>query len=62
MRDLLVYPENPDTSSSFKHVPRFVECKAVFAPFEWKLKRVDLRLKSAVESSRIIQSERLHPD
>jgi radical SAM superfamily enzyme YgiQ (UPF0313 family) len=50
---LLVYPRNPDTFWSFKHVLKFVSKKAAFPPLglltvaamlppEWKLKLVDL--------------------
>ena len=55
MNVLLVYPRNPDTFWSFKHVLKFVSKKAAFPPLglltvaamlppEWKLKLVDLNV------------------
>jgi radical SAM superfamily enzyme YgiQ (UPF0313 family) len=61
MKVLMVYPQNPDTFWSFKHVLRFVSKKSTFPPLglltvaamlpaDWDLKLVDLnveRLKDA---------------
>jgi radical SAM superfamily enzyme YgiQ (UPF0313 family) len=61
MKILLVYPQNPDTFWSFKHVLRFVSKRSTFPPLglltiaamlpkDWELKLVDLnveRLKDA---------------
>jgi len=55
MKILLVYPENPDTFWSFKHVLRFVSKRsthpplglltvAAMLPAEWQLKLVDLNV------------------
>jgi radical SAM superfamily enzyme YgiQ (UPF0313 family) len=56
MRILLVYPQNPDTFWSFKHVMRFVSKRAAFPPLglltvaamlpaDWELKLVDLNVE-----------------
>lgn len=56
MRILLVYPQNPDTFWSFKHVLRFVSKRAAFPPLglltvaamlpaDWELKLVDLNVE-----------------
>ncbi|MCG6954164.1 MAG: cobalamin-dependent protein, partial [Betaproteobacteria bacterium] len=56
MRILLVYPDNPDTFWSFKHVLRFVGRKSAFPPLglltvaamlpgEWSLRLVDLNVR-----------------
>ncbi|MBM3891398.1 MAG: B12-binding domain-containing radical SAM protein, partial [Verrucomicrobia bacterium] len=56
MKILLVYPRNPDTFWSFKHVLRFVSKKASFPPLglltiaamlpaDWSLKLVDLNIE-----------------
>lgn len=56
MRILLVYPQNPDTFWSFKHVLRFVSKRAAFPPLglltvaamlpaDWQLKLVDLNVQ-----------------
>src|SRR6516164_9711679 len=61
MRVLMIYPQNPDTFWSFKHVLRFVSKRSTFPPLglltvaamlprDWELKLVDLnveRLKDA---------------
>lgn len=60
MRVLLVYPENPDTFWSFKHVLRFVSKKSTFPPLglltvaamlprDWELKLIDLNLERLTE-------------
>jgi len=56
MRILLVYPDNPDTFWSFKHVLRFVGRKSAFPPLglltvaamlpgDWTLRLVDLNVR-----------------
>lgn len=61
MRLLLVYPQNPDTFWSFKHVLRFVAKKSTFPPLglltvagmlppEWELKLVDLNVERLKDS------------
>ena len=56
MRILLVYPQNPDTFWSFKHVLRFVSKRSTFPPLglltiaamlppDWQLKLVDLNVE-----------------
>ena len=56
----MVYPENPDTFWSFKHVLRFVSKKSTFPPLglltvaamlpaDWELKLVDLNLRPLTE-------------
>ncbi|MHB8521729.1 MAG: B12-binding domain-containing radical SAM protein [Limisphaerales bacterium] len=56
MKILLVYPQNPDTFWSFKHVLRFVSKRAAFPPLglltvaamlpaDWQLKLVDLNVQ-----------------
>lgn len=56
MKVLLVYPQNPDTFWSFKHVLRFVSKRSTFPPLglltiaamlpkEWELKLVDLNVE-----------------
>lgn len=56
MRVLLVYPQNPDTFWSFKHVLRFVSKRSTFPPLglltiaamlpqDWDLKLVDLNVE-----------------
>ena len=55
MRVLLVYPRNPDSFWSFKHVLKFVSKQAAFPPLglltvaamlpsSWQLKLLDLNL------------------
>src|SRR5512135_703448 len=57
MRILLVYPQNPDTFWSFKHVLRFVSKRATFPPLglltvaallptEWDLRLVDMNVEA----------------
>ncbi len=61
MKILLVYPQNPDTFWSFKHVLRFVSKRSTFPPLglltiaamlppEWDLKLVDLNVERLKES------------
>ncbi|MBI3852866.1 MAG: DUF4070 domain-containing protein [Verrucomicrobia bacterium] len=61
MRILLVYPQNPDTFWSFKHVLRFVSKRSPFPPLglltiaamlpaDWKLKLVDLNVERLTDS------------
>jgi radical SAM superfamily enzyme YgiQ (UPF0313 family) len=61
MRVLLVYPQNPDTFWSFKHVLRFVSKRSTFPPLglltiaamlpsEWELKLVDLNVERLRDS------------
>jgi radical SAM superfamily enzyme YgiQ (UPF0313 family) len=61
MRILLVYPENPDTFWSFKHVLRFVSKRSTFPPLglltvaamlpsDWQLKLVDLNIERLKDS------------
>ena len=56
MRILMVYPQNPDTFWSFKHVLRFVSKRSAFPPLglltvaamlprDWELKLVDLNVE-----------------
>ena len=56
MKVLLVYPQNPDTFWSFKHVLRFVSKRSTFPPLglltiaamlphEWEMKLVDLNVE-----------------
>ncbi len=61
MRILLVYPQNPDTFWSFKHVLRFVSKRSTFPPLglltiaamvprDWELKLVDLNVERLRDS------------
>src|ERR1017187_8779288 len=61
MRILLVYPHNPDTFWSFKHVLRFVSKRSTFPPLglltiaamlpsDWQLKLVDLNVERLKDS------------
>jgi radical SAM superfamily enzyme YgiQ (UPF0313 family) len=61
MRVLLVYPQNPDTFWSFKHVLRFVSKRSTFPPLglltiaamlprDWQLKLVDLNVERLKDS------------
>ena len=61
MRILLVYPHNPDTFWSFKHVLRFVSKRSTFPPLglltvaallpsDWQLKLVDLNVDRLKDS------------
>jgi radical SAM superfamily enzyme YgiQ (UPF0313 family) len=61
MRILLVYPQNPDTFWSFKHVLRFVSKRSTFPPLglltiaamlpsDWQLKLVDLNVERLKDS------------
>ncbi|MGH7973577.1 MAG: B12-binding domain-containing radical SAM protein, partial [Limisphaerales bacterium] len=61
MKVLLVYPQNPDTFWSFKHVLRFVSKRSTFPPLglltiaamlpkEWELKLVDLNVERLKDS------------
>jgi radical SAM superfamily enzyme YgiQ (UPF0313 family) len=61
MRILLVYPQNPDTFWSFKHVLRFVSKRSTFPPLglltiaamlpsDWELKLVDLNVERLKDS------------
>jgi radical SAM superfamily enzyme YgiQ (UPF0313 family) len=61
MRVLLVYPQNPDTFWSFKHVLHFVSKRSTFPPLglltlasmlppDWKLKLVDLNVERLKDS------------
>ena len=61
MKILLVYPQNPDTFWSFKHVLRFVSKRSTFPPLglltiaamlprEWELKLVDLNVERLTDS------------
>src|SRR3974390_977667 len=56
MRVLMVYPQNPDTFWSFKHVLRFVSKRSAFPPLglltiaaslppDWELRLVDLNVQ-----------------
>lgn len=61
MKVLLVYPQNPDTFWSFKHVLRFVSKRSTFPPLglltiaamlprDWELKLVDLNVERLKDS------------
>ncbi len=61
MRILLVYPQNPDTFWSFKHVLHFVSKKSTYPPLglltvagmlpeDWELKLVDLNVERLSDS------------
>jgi radical SAM superfamily enzyme YgiQ (UPF0313 family) len=61
MKILLVYPQNPDTFWSFKHVLRFVSKRSTFPPLglltiaamlpaDWELKLVDLNVERLKDS------------
>jgi len=61
MRVLLVYPRNPETFWSFKHVLRFVARKSAFPPLglltvaamlpsDWELRLVDLNVRPLAEA------------
>jgi radical SAM superfamily enzyme YgiQ (UPF0313 family) len=61
MNVLLVYPQNPDTFWSFKHVLRFVSKRSTFPPLglltvaamlpaDWQLKLVDLNVERLKDS------------
>jgi radical SAM superfamily enzyme YgiQ (UPF0313 family) len=61
MKVLLVYPQNPDTFWSFKHVLNFVSKRSTFPPLglltvaamlppDWQLKLVDLNVERLKES------------
>ena len=61
MKVLLVYPQNPDTFWSFKHVLRFVSKRSAFPPLglltvaamlpaNWQLRLVDLNVERLKES------------
>ena len=61
MKVLLVYPQNPDTFWSFKHVLRFVSKRSTFPPLglltiaamlpaDWQLKLVDLNVERLKDS------------
>lgn len=61
MRILLIYPQNPDTFWSFKHVLPFVSKRSTFPPLglltiaamlpvEWELKLVDLNVERLKDS------------
>jgi radical SAM superfamily enzyme YgiQ (UPF0313 family) len=61
MKILLVYPQNPDTFWSFKHVLRFVAKRSTFPPLglltiaamlpsDWQLKLVDLNVERLKDS------------
>jgi radical SAM superfamily enzyme YgiQ (UPF0313 family) len=61
MKVLLVYPQNPDTFWSFKHVLRFVSKRSTFPPLglltiaamlpsDWELKLVDLNVERLRDS------------
>jgi radical SAM superfamily enzyme YgiQ (UPF0313 family) len=61
MRVLLVYPQNPDTFWSFKHVLRFVSKRSTFPPLglltvaamlpsDWQIKLVDMNVERLKES------------
>src|SRR5436190_3863283 len=61
MKVLLVYPKNPDTFWSFKHVLRFVSKRSTFPPLglltiaamlpgDWQLKLVDLNVERLKEN------------
>jgi len=61
MRILLVYPQNPDTFWSFKHVLHFVSKRSTFPPLglltiaamlpsDWQLKLVDLNVERLKDS------------
>lgn len=61
MKVLLVYPQNPDTFWSFKHVLRFVSKRSTFPPLglltiaamlprDWELKLIDLNVERLKES------------
>jgi hypothetical protein len=60
MKVLLVYPRNPDTFWSFRHVLKFVSKKAAFPPLglltvaamlppAWNLKLVDLNVSNVCD-------------
>src|SRR5215469_13709458 len=61
MKVLLIYPQNPDTFWSFKHVLRFVSKRSTFPPLglltiaamlprDWNLKLVDLNVERLKDS------------
>jgi radical SAM superfamily enzyme YgiQ (UPF0313 family) len=61
MKILMVYPQNPDTFWSFKHVLRFVSKRSTFPPLglltvaamlprDWELKLVDLNVERLKEA------------
>ena len=61
MRILMIYPQDPDTFWSFKHVLRFVSKRSTFPPLglltvasmlphDWEIKLVDLNVESLRES------------
>ena len=61
MNILLVYPRNPDTFRSFKHVLKFVSRKSSFPPLglltvaamlprEWPLRLVDLNVRALADA------------
>ncbi len=61
MRILLIYPQNPDTFWSFKHVLRFLSKRSTFPPLglltvaamlpsDWQLKLVDLNVERLKDS------------
>src|SRR6516225_7072339 len=61
MKVLLLYPQNPDTFWSFKHVLNFVSKRSTFPPLglltvaamlppDWQLKLVDLNVERLKES------------
>src|SRR5215470_13583513 len=61
MRVLMVYPQNPDTFWSFKHVLRFVSKRSTFPPLglltiagllpsDWEFKLVDLNVERLRDS------------
>ncbi|MBI4968295.1 MAG: DUF4070 domain-containing protein [Rhodospirillales bacterium] len=67
MKVLLVYPENPETFWSFKHVLKFVSKKAAFPPLglltvaamlpaDWSLTLVDLNV-SALDDRQVIEAD-----
>ena len=61
MRILMIYPQDPDTFWSFKHVLRFVSKRSTFPPLglltiaamlpsDWDIKLVDLNVEALRES------------